>query len=223
MSTRTKRNSDAGASRLVLLLLLLPFVLLVVTGFATLIWWQYFKTTPEYSVAILVDASQRNDNEAFDRVFDMNQVIQNFLIDGTRRATGSPELAEALGIKFKPASSVASELIQPVVREGVQARIKELGASTDRMPFFVKAIAIRTNSSAANEDRKARVTIRKGSQDLEMWLVPESDHWKVIAIKNDALAAEILAEVTRELKNHAPDQLQKRMTDALPEVQKLLP
>ena len=221
MSLRLQPSSHRGATRLGLLLLLVPLGLILIAGLVVVIWWQSFKGTPEYSVSLLVDAAQRNDDVAFNRVFDVDQVVENFVVDTTRRATSSPELADALGM-FKPVSSLASETIRPVVRERAQARIKEISASSARMPFFLKALGIRFGSDVKTDDKKARVTIKHGDQTFEMSLAPDGDHWKVISVNDDALAAQVVSDLAGSLRNATPD-IQKRVTDGLPEIQKLLP
>src|SRR6185503_14445376 len=51
---------------------LIPGGLLVVALLVCFAAWQYFKTTPAYALALLVDAAQQSDRAAFEQVVDLD-------------------------------------------------------------------------------------------------------------------------------------------------------
>ena len=42
------------------------------------LWWQHYQTTPAYSLAVLVDAAQRNDMTGVDKIVDTDKIVDNF-------------------------------------------------------------------------------------------------------------------------------------------------
>ncbi|HYJ88909.1 MAG TPA: hypothetical protein VEW46_22785 [Pyrinomonadaceae bacterium] len=196
------------------LLFLIPIFLLVIGSLAAFVWWQYHKTTPGYSLAILVDAAQRNDTAAFDDVFDVNQVAQSF----------ASQVAETKGINLpgwlgglQSVSPRITETIKPIVREGVRRRIHDLGVQSDGKPFVLTALGILMKSSIIIEGNRATATITLREQTLKLRLERTDRHWKVVSVIDDALAARIIADVANELPGRiSPSEVTKPLTDILP-------
>src|SRR3981189_2571109 len=41
------------------------------------LWWRHFQTTPSYSLALILDAAQRDDMVAFDQQLDNDEIARN--------------------------------------------------------------------------------------------------------------------------------------------------
>jgi hypothetical protein len=207
-------NGESSHSRW-RLLFLIPIFLLVIGSLAAFIWWQYHKTTPAYSIAILVDAAQRNDTAAFDEVFDVNQVAQSF----------ASQVAESKGINLpgwldrglQSVSPRITETIKPIVREGVRRRIHDLGVQSDGKLFVLTALGILMKASIIKEGNRATATITHREQTLKLRLERTDRRWKVVSVNDDALAARIIADVAKELPGRiSPSEVTKPLTDILP-------
>src|SRR3954470_19669694 len=64
-------------------------VVLIATAVGGYFYWQYYKTKPAYSLALAIDAAQRNDSVAFDEVFDTDKVVESFAPQMIDEAKGS--------------------------------------------------------------------------------------------------------------------------------------
>src|SRR4030088_336460 len=66
-------------------------LLLLVVGLATggYFWWRNYQDSPAYSLAILADAAQRNDNATVDSIIDTDKVCDDFVAQVRQRAPGS--------------------------------------------------------------------------------------------------------------------------------------
>src|SRR5229473_8166249 len=42
-------------------------------------WWRHYQGRPAYSLALLVDAAQRNDGAEIDRLLDMDKITNDFV------------------------------------------------------------------------------------------------------------------------------------------------
>ena len=211
---RSKPNLDSKPVRW-RLVLLIPIFLLVVCIFAAFIWWQYFKTTPAYSIAILVDAAQRDDIAAFDHVFDVDVAVENFALEAAKNK--GIDLPDWMRSGMQSVSPRLAEAIKPIVREGIRRRILELGAQSDGKPFLLKVLGIHLKANIIEEGDQAAAKITQGDQTLELRLVRTDGHWRVVSVKDDALAGRIMADIAKELPGKIPgSELTKPLTDILP-------
>src|ERR1043166_8012530 len=95
----TRRRAGKRAGRVGRVLALIGIILLVVivgVVAAGFFWWQHFKSGPSYALAVLVDASQRNDNQQVDRPLDFDRIVEGLLTDVRTKLTGSPLLNNLL-------------------------------------------------------------------------------------------------------------------------------
>src|SRR5947209_15175502 len=87
------RRGVAGESRgglrwilLLIAMLLIMFVVGVAGG--GYLWWHHYQSSPAYSLALLVDASQRNDTAAVDGLLDTDKVTADFISQVRQRFSG---------------------------------------------------------------------------------------------------------------------------------------
>jgi hypothetical protein len=199
------------------LLFLVPVFLLVACGFAGFIWWQYYKTTPAYSLALLVDASQRDDTAAFDELFDLNRVVENFVSDVAQNREDNLGVPDWLRSGLQSVAPGITETIKPIVREGIKRRIQELGEQSDEKPFVLTALGVLLKANIFEEGNKATAAIIHREQSLELKLERTDRQWKVVSVKDDALAARIMADIAKELPGKlSPAVLPKPLTGILP-------
>src|SRR5687767_7680538 len=123
---------------------LIPAGLLITGLLACLVWWQYFKTTPSYTLALLVDAAQQNDRATFDQVVDLDRVIDNFIAEGARdSAIGlSNELVTSVRMQLQSLAPDAIAGIKEKVKEEIQNRTNELAGPSGGRPFLITALAM---------------------------------------------------------------------------------
>ena len=64
--------------------ILLGFAIVVLVG--GFIYWQSLKSSPQYSLALLVDAAKRDDKPAMDQQIDIDAVVDDFVPQITAKA-----------------------------------------------------------------------------------------------------------------------------------------
>src|SRR5437868_11792963 len=90
LSPQGQQPYGGGATRkrkwpLVLGIIGAVLVGLVIGGY---FYWQHYKTKPAYSLALAIEAAQRNDAAAFDEVVDTDQIAQSFAPQMIEEANG---------------------------------------------------------------------------------------------------------------------------------------
>ena len=197
--------------------MLIPLVILIAATGGAFAWWSYFKTTPTYALAVLVDAARRGDAQAFDKVFDTDRVVDSFLADLAQRS--EPSLIGDLpkSLKSPPPGVVA--YLKTGMREAVRRRINELDESMASAPFIVTALALYFKTSLRLEGDKANILIARNDQRLELGMLRSGDSWRVVSAKDDALAARMIANMAKDLPGEfSPLDLAKPLKDTLPKL-----
>ena len=215
MKSRPSTKSGASRSGLLLLITLLLLIACCVGGF---LWWQYYKTKPAYSLALLLDAAQRNDTTAFDGLVDIDQVVENFVSDAARKVSKdhSLKLPDAISNGLQPLAPI-TDRVKPLVREGIKRRVNELGEESAGKPLVLTTLGIALKADIFAEGNKAKVGIKHQDQFLEFGLELIDDrYWRVISVKDDALAGRVIAELAKEFDKMSPEGLRKPLTDILP-------
>ncbi|HWT00420.1 MAG TPA: DUF2939 domain-containing protein [Pyrinomonadaceae bacterium] len=194
-------------------------LLLVIGG---IIFWQVYKTKPSYSLALVVDAAQRNDAAAFDQVVDTNAVVQSFAPQVVEQALG--RLGTALTPELRRRVEALVPTLLPTVTENVRAQVmQEVRELTDRAagkPFFLMALYIPFIVDVEREGDAATVRAKKGERTLELLMqrTPER-RWKVVGVKDETLARRIVDDITKYLPAIGTDlgtEIEKRLPDILP-------
>src|SRR6185503_8552953 len=148
---------------------LIPGALVIVFAVIFFAWWQYYKTTPAYTLALVIDAAQQNDRAAFDRVVDLDQVIDNFIAQGAQDS--------AIGLTTATVGSVRTQLqslapepvaaVKEAVREDVRNRVNELAGSVGARPFLLTALAMPFVSEINQTAERAQVRMKR-TDDVEL-------------------------------------------------------
>ena len=181
-------------------LLLLLFV--VIIGIGGFLYWQNLKKSPQYSLALLVDAARNNDQAKVDELVDTDAVIDDFLPQITDKAVelygrGLPPE------KIQQVSRVVAPLL-PAVKERARAElpnlIREKTEAFNNVPFWAIAIgAQRYLDITLDGSDTALIKSKTPERPLELTLKRNGDRWQVVAVKDEVLAQKIAEKVGQEI------------------------
>ncbi|MEP6904117.1 MAG: DUF2939 domain-containing protein [Actinomycetota bacterium] len=184
-----------GISGIVLAVILL---IGVVVGY---FYWQGLKTTPQYSLALLVDAARRGDQKAMDELVDTDAVVDSFMPQITDKATemyGKNLPADKLA-KVKDAANPLMPAIKQRAREEVPRVIKEKTDKFSSVPYWAIAVGAGYYLDIKPDGETAIVTSKIPERQFELTMKRNGDKWRVIGIKDEALAKRIAETVGQEL------------------------
>lgn len=198
---------------------LIPGGLLVAGLLVCFAAWQYFKTTPAYALALLVDAAQQSDRAAFDEVVDLDQVIDNFIAQSPPgSALGTPtQLVTSVRTRLQALAPETSATIKSAVQEEVQKRTSELAGSTGARPFILTALAMPFVSEINQSGDTAHVKINK-TDEVELVMERREGGWKVVSLQDQALAARVVQSIVKVLPRSDSnfEEQMRRQLEALP-------
>ena len=196
----------------------LVFVLVVgaVGGF---VYWQSLKSSPQYSLALLVDAARRNDQKALDELLDTDAVVDDFMPQVSDKAVElyGRGLAPSTIQKLALAVSPLVPSIKEFARKEVPAAIREKTKPFESYPFWAIAIGAGRYLEIVEEGDKAYVKSRIPQHQLELTMKRKGDIWQVIAVRDEALARRIAEKYGQQMisaaKNRTLDKTLKDKTN----------
>jgi hypothetical protein len=199
---------------------------LLLIGFAAgFIWWQHYKTTPAYSLALVVDAAQRNDGAAFDRLIDMEKVFDNLMPQVVQTATGglASDVAGGLRTQLQSLAPGVMASVKQTIKEETRKRINELAGSASARPFFLTALAMPFKANISESNRTAKAIINTQDDQVELTMERrDGSYWRVVSVRDDALAARVANNIVKDLPGSG-SQLDKEMRKQLQENLRKLP
>ena len=186
----------------IIALLLGVFVLVALVG--GYFWWQHYKTGPAYSLALVVDAAQRNDMKTVDQLVDTDKIVDNFLPQVMEKATGqsSPLLNPQLSRQVQTLAPKMLPQIKRSAHDELAKEVKEFSSRAEGKPFALIAVSIPFIMQFKEEGDTAQVAGTVKDKPIEMTMQRDGDHWKIVAVKNDELAARIINNIAgRSINN----------------------
>ena len=175
-------------------------------------WWQSYKSGPAYSLALLVDAAQRDDLPAVESMIDGDAVAQAFVPQVIEKLTGAgtavPPQARA---QLTAALPQLLPRVRETVREEVAGVVKDVaGQSGGRAPFVLLALGVSRAADVQETGDVATVKVDRQGRQTELSMRRGGDLWKVVAVKDDELASGIATRLAASLPPAAPPPAQQR-------------
>ncbi|MCA1629013.1 MAG: DUF2939 domain-containing protein [Acidobacteria bacterium] len=209
---RPSRLSRGGRRRLIVAAAVAGALVVAALAGAYL-WYQSYKKSPAYSLALLVDAARRSDRQTVDQFIDADQLTHSLVPQVVAKvsARGQGATAQA-GAAQVPASvrryveANAGVLIpgaREQVRDAVIAQVRRGVAShADSYPFFLTALGARFAADEISvQGDVASVAFKSSNQPVALGLQRDAagERWRVISVQSEELATRIADNLSRGL------------------------
>jgi uncharacterized membrane protein len=170
----------------------------VVGGF---LWWRNYRTRPAYSLALLVDAAQRNDAKAIDEIIDTDKIVEGFIPQVTEKALGRYAAALTAPLSKQVESLVPKLLpdIKDKVREEVTNRVREMGKRAEGKPFILIALGVPYVVGINEVGNTAKVSATLEGRPVELTMQRNGERWKIVSVLDDALATSMVDHIAKNL------------------------
>ncbi len=175
--------------------------LIVIAGLAAagiFFWWQHYKTTPAYSLALLVDAAQQNDPATVNQFLDGQKIIGNLVSQVTGGGTGlfGVELDAAMKQRAEALMQSVAPAVQTSIQQQLVEYIIELAQKSERRPFVVVALALPYVVKITTEGETARAAFTLQDRNIDLMLGRNGERWQVVGIKDDGFVKSIADKLT---------------------------
>jgi len=221
---RGGRGRGAKILGIIAVALVLLIIGVLVCGY---FWWQSYKSKPAYSLALLVDAVQRNDTAAFDQIVDTDKIVDNFVPQVTDKALGRYSSALTGPLRSQIESLVPTLMpgIKQKVHEEVVAQVKELSARAEGKPFILVAIGMPYIVDIKEDKDTAKVGVTLKDRPVTLTMERNGERWKIVSVTDETLAARIVDDIAKDLpavgsqlEKEVRKNLKKNLPGGLPNV-----
>jgi hypothetical protein len=178
----------------------LVFIMLA-AGIGGYFYWQNLKQTPQYSLALIVDAARNNDQKTMDQIVDINAVVDDFLPQITGKAV------EMYGRGLPPqviarVAQIAAPVLPAVkerAREELPVVIREKTEKFESIPFWAIALGAGQYLEIKTEGDIAHVKSLIPDRPLEVKMRRNGDKWQIVGVKDEALATRIAQKIGQNI------------------------
>jgi hypothetical protein len=185
---------------LALLMFVVLFVVLaaIVGGF---FGWRYYQSTPSYTLTLMIDAAQRNDVAEFQKRIDDEEIAKNMLASVSQKAAGRYGFALNSSIQQRIDTILPTLLpgLKETVHDEVVKEIKEVASKSEPRPFIFLLVTVPSLMKITTEGDTAKATAALSDRTIEMTMRRDSERWKVIEFKDDAVVQRVVDSVMKEL------------------------
>ena len=177
------------------------FAAALISGIGFYFYWQSLKSTPQYSLALIVDAAKRDDQTTVNRLVNIEAVVDDFLPQITTKAVElygrglPPDVLQ----KVARVAAPVMPAIKDRAREELPAAIKQKTSELGYVPFEAMVLGARQYLDIKVEGDSATVKSLLPEQDLEVQMKLDRGEWKIVGVKDDKLATNIAHRVGQEI------------------------
>ncbi|HEX8638513.1 MAG TPA: hypothetical protein VF692_10655 [Pyrinomonadaceae bacterium] len=193
--TRSKFARIVGTLAVVLLAILL------IGAIGGYLYWRSYRNTPQYSLALLIDAAKRDDQKAIDELIDTNEIVDDFMPQITGKAV------ELYGRSLPPQTLARVEQVAapflPAVKDRARAELpRVIREKTDKfaqVPFVALVLGADRYLDIGRQGETALVKSKIADRPLEVTMRRNGDKWQIIGVKDEQLATQIAQKIGQEI------------------------
>jgi hypothetical protein len=176
-------------------------VVVVVAAVGGFLWWRNYQTTPAYTLALLIDAAQRNDAAEFEKRINDDEIARNMVAAVSQKAAGRYGLAMNSSVQSQIDKLVPSALprLKQTIHDEVVKQIKEIAAKSQPQPFILLVVGVPRLMTVTTEGDTAKVKATGSDRTIELTMQRDADRWKVTDFKDDVVVQHVVDNIMKEL------------------------
>ena len=209
-----KRRGRVG--RVLAIIGVFLFVAFLGVAAAGYFWWQHFKSGPSYALAVLVDASQRNDNQQVDHALDIDKIVEGLVTDVRTKLTGSPLLNNLLPAQVDQVTANLTPKLKETLREVLPPEIQRVSAPAKGKPFLLIALGVPYFATVHQNGANSGIDLKFKDEQIQLTMLQTGDAWRITSIKDDRLTT-IIADVAKsgasQRGQQFQDEIKRRLND----------
>ena len=207
-------RSSRGRRGVVGVLLAIAIILIVIVAAVAgggYLWWRHYQTSPAYTLALLVDAIQRNDKQTIDQVLDTDKIASDFVAQLRARVPAS-----SLWVGQTDPAKLMSPKVKDTLHDQLIKQVQQMTDAAAGKPFVFVALAVPHFADIKEENNSAHASINLKDEPIELQMVPAGDKWKITTVRDDKLAKMIAQAMLANLPangSHLQDELERQLNN----------
>ena len=214
---RRSRGARSGrAGRILAIIGVVLLLLLIGVGVGAFFWWQHVKSQPAYTLALLIDAAQRDDRQELDRILDIDKISEGFVSDVRSRVTGTSILNSLVPSQLDQIVSNITPRLKETLREVLPAEIRRVTEPAKGKPVFLIALTAPYFATIKQTGASATVDLKFKDEQIQLTMQQAEDRWRVISIRDDRLTNIIVDTAKKGLSqrgSQVQDEIIRRLRD----------
>ena len=197
-ATRAKSRRGRRILTIIFGLFLLIAVAVAAGGF---FWWRNYQTTPAYTLALIVDAAQRNDLPEFQKRIDDEEIAKNMITTVSQKAAGRYGFALS-GLMQQRIDSLLPSLtprLKQAISDEVAKELNDFASKSEPKPFLLLAATLSSIVDVTNEGDTAKATTAILGRPIELTMRRDANRWKVTEYKDEVVVERVVDSVMKEL------------------------
>ena len=187
--------------RVLAILFLFVLVLIIAAGVGGFFWWRHYQSTPAYAATLLVDAAQRNDVSAFEKLINDDEVAKNMVASVSQKAAGRYGYALNPSVQQRIDGLMPSLLpqLKQTIHNEVVKELQVFAAKSEPRPFILLVVMVPRLLTVTTEGERATVKAPMPDRTIELTMQRDADRWKVTEVKDDVVVQRVVDSVMKEL------------------------
>ena len=215
---RRGRGARSGRTgRILAIIGAVLLLLLIGVGVGAFFWWQHLKSQPAYTVALLIDAAQRDDQRELERILDYDKLSESFVSDVRSRVTGTSILNSLAPSQLDQVVANITPKLKETLRAVLPEEIRRVTEPAKGKPVFLIALSAPYFATIKKDGAAATVDLKFKDEQIQLTMQQAEDRWRVISIRDDRLT-NIIAETAKKGLSQRGSQVQDEILRRLREM-----
>lgn len=171
------------------------------------IYYQSFRGTPQYSLALIIDAAKRNDEAQVAALIDIDRIVDDFVPQVTEQAIDMYGRGHPPSVLSK-IQNIAKPLL-PAVKDRARSELpRVIRARTERfgyVPFSAMVLGADQYLNIKVSGNEAIVVSKLPDHPLHFKMQREGELWRITGVTDENLATEIARKIGQEIISIATD------------------
>src|SRR4051812_48478635 len=168
--------------RLGKVLLIVAVVLILIVGglgVGGYFWWRNFQHGPAYSLALLVDAVQRNDVATVDSMLDTDKISADFVAQVREKTAGSTLASSLWPSQSDAVTASVSAKLKETIHEQLTTELRDLTDVAKGKPLFIIALGIPYFADIKQENNTASATVNIKGEVIKIAMQGADNRWRI--------------------------------------------
>ena len=194
-------SPSSRPKRVVLKIFGVLLILVVVGLIGGYFYWQSFKSTPQYSLAMLVDAARRDDQAQIDQFVAVDSIVDEFM----PQITGKAVELYGRGLPPQTIARVAKVAtpVMPALKQRARAQLPTLIRKKTRrfesVPFAAMVVGAEQYLDIRRDGDTATVRSKLPEHSFEVRMERNGSGWQIVGVRDESLATEIAQKIGQEI------------------------
>ena len=215
---RPRGRGSGRAGRILAIIGVVLLILLIAVGLGGYFWWQNFKSQPAYTLALLIDAAQRDDKPEVERLLDYDKVSASFVSDVRARVSGGSIINGILPSQLDQMAANITPQLKETLREVLPAEVRRVTEEAKGKPVFLIALSAPYFADIKQNGANSTVDLKFKDEQIQLTMQQAENRWRVISIRDDRLT-NIIADAAKKGASQRGSQFQDEITRRLRELQ----